>query len=108
LTIPLQHRHHSHHFQFKDKWFHWKGHKELHDDANHEVVGKFHPSPFEGAIEELAVGTLSVGIKEEQDIGVVTALVVQERDEEYQGAVFPQHLQELIVSTKCTGNALQS
>lgn len=90
LLIPLQHKHHSHHYECKGSWFHWKGHKELLDDSNHVVVAKFHASPFEGTIETLEVGTLSIGIKEEQDIAVVTALVVQERDEEYQGAViFP-------------------
>lgn len=101
LTIPLKHKHQTHHYCSENKWYHWKGHeelghKELVKDETNDIVATFHPSPFEGNIETL-VGKVSISQQEMQDIAVITELVLQEREEEFKSPVPPILTKTLIV-----------
>jgi len=84
LTIPIRHKHHSH-FSFKNRKFFWKGHKELVEDDKGKNAAKFEPTWFEGHRDR--IGVLDVEQVDVQDIAVVTALAVQERDEEFKSKV---------------------
>jgi hypothetical protein len=86
LTIPLKHKHKNHHFICTNKKFHWKGHSDLVEDDTHAVVANFEPSWFEGNREK--IGLLDVGkAPDMHEVVVVTAMVVQERDEEFKSKV---------------------
>jgi hypothetical protein len=74
-------------FTSNGKTYHWKGHKELFDDATGEVVGKFHATWLEGTGHK--IGTLEIKDTQMQDLVVLTAIVVQERSDERTLAVSP-------------------
>ena len=95
LVIPLQHIHHilqfthdKNNFEHKDKKYHWKDHTELVDDEAKVVLAKFRPSWLEGQGHKIGQLVITPDGQEMMDVAVVTALVVQERADEYQLSVF--------------------
>jgi hypothetical protein len=84
LIILVGHKHHSH-FSFNNRRFFWKGHKELMEDDKVKNAAKFEPTCFEGHSDR--IGVLGVEQVDVQDIAVVTAFAVQERDEEFKSKV---------------------
>lgn len=87
MTIPLEHKHDTKVFCSREELSHRKGHKEIEKDEADGVVATYHPSSFEGNREVLKVGTFNITLKDIQDLVVVTALVVQEREEETKSPV---------------------
>jgi hypothetical protein len=100
MTIPLEHKHDTKTYCSIEKLLHRKGHKEIENDEADGVVATYHPSPFEGKREVLKVGTLDITLKGIQDLVVVTALVVQEREEESKSPVSPPTDVILIVQSE--------
>lgn len=94
LLIPLEHKHHLH-FCFGGKLFHWKGHEELVEDESGRTVAMFKPSLFEG--NRMKIGGMSVDRMGMVDLVVFTALVMQERNEEFKSAVPMSRRTELIL-----------
>jgi hypothetical protein len=86
LTIPLKHKH----FVSHGKKYWWKTPKQLIQEDTQEMVAEFKPSVFEGERHVLhEVGTLEIERQDITDLVVLTALVVQERDEEMTSLVRP-------------------
>lgn len=88
MEVPFEHKHNTTRYCSVKNVFHYKGKKDASTEDAGEVVAEYHPSVFEGNREALKAGDLSLGIKEIQDIVVVTAMVAQEREEETQGPVW--------------------
>jgi len=61
--------------------YHWNGHSELVSDANNETIATFKESWLEGKCHR--IGELDITKSEIQDIIVITALLVQERNDEH-------------------------
>lgn len=95
LTVPLKHKHHSH-FDDNGKAYSWTGHcfrgkSELTEDGTGENVAVFEPSVFEGNVQRIHEGDLTVTYHDSRDIVVITALVLQVRAEEMMGPVWSLH-----------------
>ena len=92
LTIPLRHSH-PRHFAAYNRGYHWKGPmaNELIEDESNGVVATYDPSVFEG--HRMRIGVIDNKQPDMQDIVVITAMVVQERDEECKSKVlFTQNI----------------
>lgn len=93
LTVSLTHKHHllpSLHsktsFVAHGKPYHWQGHKDLYDEQASEVIATFKSTWLEGTCHK--IGTLEFAPhRGNQDLIVITALVVQERSDEHRLSV---------------------
>ena len=96
-TIELEHLHHDDipcmtRFCMNAKVYYWNGHTELVSVETGEVLAQFYPSWLVMDVAEHKLGKLVVRgeeAKENLDIVVATALIVQERSDEGRQAVFP-------------------
>ena len=86
ITIPFEHKHETQLFCSFRNLFHWKGHKDLKEGGDSEIVATFEPSPFRGNIHKIKVGDLCTN-KQLEDLVMITALVAQEKSEETQSPV---------------------
>lgn len=79
VTIPISHKHH---FKSEGKWFCWKTRGPTEE-------GEYHPNIFTGSDYEFAIQEPKATLQQVQDLLVITAILIEEREEEKMGPVAP-------------------
>ena len=86
VTIPIDHKHHTH-FCADGKWFSWHRQDQKTKQQEQEQEADYYPSFFTGHDYEFQLSQIKPTMQQIQDIVVITAVIVQMKEEETMGPV---------------------